>query len=379
MSRPVTSPLTDYMFYKAEKSGVPLSGTFELTPMCNFFCRMCYVRKSASEVKCSKRPMRTLDQWRELARETCDAGMLYVLLTGGEPTSWPDFWTLYEELIRMGLLVSINTNGSLLNKEAIEKLKKNPPRRVNLTLYGAGDSSYENLCGVKNMFSTIDHSIQELMDAGIQVKLNCSLTPYNVCDLEAMIKYAQERGLILDIATYMFPPLRRDQSMIGQNERFTPQESAYYRLKAYELQYGQEKYIEFLKKIQEGQMIPPGLDENCIDPTNGKMLCRAGKSTFWATWDGWLSPCGMMTDPKSDLMKHSFSEAWQELREMSEQISLSGICNKCPNLQLCHSCAAMAQTETGKYSGIPTYLCETVREMKKLAEVQLKSIDIYQD
>lgn len=373
MAESSTSPLTDYMFYKAGRFGIPLSGTFELTPVCNFSCRMCYVRKTVSEVKCSKRPMRTLREWRKLACDACDAGMLYVLLTGGEPTVWPDFWTLYEELIHMGLLVSINTNGSMLNRGAIGKLIKLPPRRVNITLYGAGDSSYESLCRVKNMFSTIDTSIRALKDAGIQVKLNCSLTPYNVCDLEQMIEYSQKQELILDIATYMFPPLRRDSKMIGQNERFTPEQSAFYRLRSYELQYGKERYIEFLKKIKKGNISPPGLEEGCIDPIDGKMRCRAGKSSFWATWDGWLSPCGMMTEPRVDLNDCSFGEAWKELMDMSNKMELSGVCNRCPDLQLCHSCAAMAQTETGTYSGIPTYLCETVKEMKRLAEIQLNT------
>lgn len=374
MTEYITSPLTDYMFYKADNAGIPLSGTFELTPLCNFSCRMCYVRKTAKEVRDSKRPMMTLDQWLTLAEEACDAGMLYLLLTGGEPTAWPDFWKLYEELIHMGLLVSINTNGSKLDDAAIQKLIQLPPRRVNLTLYGADDSTYENLCQVKNMFSKVDHSIHELLDAGIQVKLNCSLTPFNADDLEKLVAYAQERGLILDIATYMFPPLRRDESMVGSNERFTPEQAARYRLKAYQLQYGEEKYISFLRSIQNGSVAPPGLEEGCVDPVDGKIRCRAGKSSFWVTWDGWMTPCGMMTDPKMEIQDRPFRDVWQEVMEASHRIELSGVCGKCPNMQLCHACAAMAQTETGRFSGIPSYLCETVKEMKQLAEEQLQFV-----
>lgn len=374
MTEYVTSPLTDFMFYKADNAGIPLSGTFELTPLCNFSCRMCYVRKTAKEVRDSKRPMMTLDQWLTLAGEACDAGMLYLLLTGGEPTAWPDFWKLYEELIHMGLLVSINTNGSKLDDAAIQKLIQLPPRRVNLTLYGADDSTYENLCQVKNMFSKVDHSIHELLDAGIQVKLNCSLTPFNADDLEKLVAYAQERGLILDIATYMFPPLRRDESMVGSNERFTPEQAARYRLKAYQLQYGEEKYISFLRSIQNGSVAPPGLEEGCVDPVDGKIRCRAGKSSFWVTWDGWMTPCGMMTDPKMEIQDRPFRDVWQEVMEASHRIELSGVCGKCPNMQLCHACAAMAQTETGRFSGIPSYLCETVKEMKQLAEEQLQFV-----
>lgn len=368
------SPLTDYIFNKASRCTIPLSGTFELTPMCNFACRMCYVRRTAAEVRASKRPIRTLEQWLSLAQEARDSGMLYLLLTGGEPTLWSDFWSLYEQLVQMGLLVSINSNGSMLDEKAIQKLVQFPPRRINITLYGAGDDTYEQLCRVKSVFSKVDRAIMELKQAGINVKLNCSLTPQNVKDLEKMIAYAQERELILDITSYMFPPLRRNETMIGQNERFTPEESAYYRLKAYRLQNGEERYFRYLSKIQEGSILPPGLDEGCVDPIDGRIRCRAGKACFWVTWDSWMSPCGMMTEPKVETFHRSFAEAWKELAEISSKISLSGVCGKCPNIGLCHSCAAMAQTETGKVSGIPIYLCKTVQEMKRLANKELSNL-----
>ena len=369
-----TSLLTEYMFYKAEKFGIPLSGTFELTPMCNFSCRMCYVRKTAEEVWNSSRPMRTPEQWIALAREARDAGMLYLLLTGGEPTILPGFWELYEELMQMGLVVSINTNGSRLDEKAVERLSEYPPRRVNITLYGASDRTYEELCGVKEMFSKVDGSIRRLREAGIQVKLNCSLTPYNAADLEAMAAYAKDRDLILDIATYMFPPLRRNSAMVGKNERFTPAEAAFYRLKSYKLQFDEEKYIEILRKIQKESVPPPELSRGCADPMDGKIRCRAGKASFWATWDGWLSLCGMMLQPRADLLRGTFTEAWKELRDACEHIRVSGVCKRCPNSQLCHACAAMAQTETGSTFGIPAYLCETAAEMRRLAEEELAKV-----
>lgn len=80
------------MFHKAGIGKIPLSGTFELTPLCNFACRMCYVRKTAEDVKNSPRPMLTLNQWMKIAEETYEAGTLYLLLTGGEPTLLPEFW-----------------------------------------------------------------------------------------------------------------------------------------------------------------------------------------------------------------------------------------------------------------------------------------------
>lgn len=363
--------LTKYMYNKAAAAKIPLGGTFELTPVCNFKCRMCYVRKTPEEVRAHNRSCMTAEQWIAIAEEARDAGMLYLLLTGGEPFLWPDFWMLYEKLSRMGFLISINTNGSLIDEQAVKKLKKMPPTRINITLYGAGTDSYGRLCGVSDGFRRTSRAIELLQDAGIAVKLNGSLTPDNVSDLEKCIEFAQEHGLIYETTAYMFPPIRRDQSMTGRNERFTPEEAAYYRLKSYRLQFGEEQYLKYLENIEKGFVPPVGVDESCMDPVDGKIKCRAGNASFWATWDGWLTPCGLMTELKVDLHEMRFTEAWRELTEKSAALKLSGVCTRCPDQKLCHACAAMAEAETGTPSGIPKYLCEMVISLKHFAEQEL--------
>ena len=368
----VVPQTTDLLYRKASASGLPISGTFELTPMCNFACKMCYVRLSAEQVRASGRKQRTLEDWLHLAEAAGKQGMLFVLLTGGEPLSVSWFPELYERLCAMGMLVTINTNGSLIDDRMVELFRRCPPRRICLTLYGASDETYERLCGVKNMFARVDAAITKLRQAGITLKLNCSLTPYNVCDLPAMVRYAQERELILDTTTYMFPPLRRDAASVGKNDRFTPEEAAKWRLEAYRLLYGEERYHAFLRQIRDGLIPPPGLEEGCIDPVDGKVRCRAGKACFWATWDGWLLPCGQMTKPKLDLEAEDFDALWQQLLVVSAEIRTSGVCDGCKNARLCNVCAAMALTETGAFSGIPTYLCHTVAAMRRLAAYALQ-------
>ena len=359
--------LTEYLYSKASRRRIPLSGTFELTPVCNFACRMCYVRKTPKEVSQSKRKQLTLSKWREIAKQAAEAGTLYLLLTGGEPFIWPDFWTLYEELIDMGMLVSINTNGSLIDEKTVEKLKQRPPRRINITLYGASDASYERLCGVSGVFQKVDSAIRMLKEAGIPLKLNCSLTPHNISDLEAMVEYAKCLDLVFSPTAYMFPPVRRDPSLVGVNDRFTPEETAKFRLRCYELQHDSKAYRSYLQSICDGSVEPPGLEEGCVDPVDGRIRCRAGNASFWITWDGWMTPCGMMPEPKLDLTQIDFASSWMELVQISDHLRLTGVCSNCPNQKLCHPCAAMAAAETGSVSGIPKYLCEMSREMRRIA------------
>ena len=367
----IESPLTQMLLNKASMINIPMSGTFELTPMCNFACKMCYVRKTAEDIKNHTREMMTLEEWIHLAEEAKKAGLLYLLLTGGEPFAWPHFWELYDVLSDMGFLISINSNGSLINEQVIERLKEKPPIRINITLYGYGDESYQKLCGVQGMFSRVDKAIKMLQEENISVKLNGSLTPENVKDLEACIAYAEERNLIYEVNTYMFPPVRRDETLVGKNERFTPEEAAYYRLKSFRLQYGQDRYHAFMQMVSKGSVPPMGLDESCVDPRDGRIRCRAGKASFWVTWDGKITPCGMMPRPDIDIRNKSFVQAWDELVEESEKLCLSGICQKCANKAICHACAAMAMSETGEADGMPVYLCQMVEAIREMARLEM--------
>ena len=280
-------PLTDYLYAKASRMKIPLSGTFELSPVCNFACRMCYVRKTAKEVRESPRGILTLDDWRRLAREAHEAGMLYLLLTGGEPLLWPDFWTLYDELIDMGFLISINTNGSLIDEKAIARFQKKPPQRINITLYGATDETYKRLCGIDGVHRNVDAAIRGVKNAGLTVKRNCSLTPDNAGDMDRIVDYAIEHDLELSLTTYMFPPVRRDPSKIGINERFTSEESSEYMMRCFRRYRGEERYRGYVKSVLNGKTEPLGLDIDCVDPVDGRIRCRAGSASFWVPWD-WI-------------------------------------------------------------------------------------------
>lgn len=364
--------LTDFLYVKACKQRIPLGGTFELSPVCNFSCKMCYVRKTRKEVAESPRKILMLDDWRRIAREAREAGLLELLLTGGEPLLWPDFWTLYEELIDMGFLVSINTNGSLIDEKAIARFRKRPPQRINITLYGASDETYERLCGTKGVFTKVDKAIRGLLDAGITVKISCSLTPDNAEDVEWIADYAKEVDTVLSASAYMFPPIRRDPTMIGVNDRFTPEDSARYILRYLRRNRGEEKYQHYLQRVLDGYAEPPGLEADCIDPADGTMRCRAGKASFWITWDGWMTPCGMMPAPKADLKAASFQECWKAVVEATDALRLSGVCEKCKDRNICQTCAAIAYAETGSTSGIPTYMCNVAKSLCQLAAKELK-------
>ena len=48
-------------------------------------------------------------KFMQLAKDAKEQGMLFLLLTGGEPFLYPEFKELYQELSAMGFVISINS------------------------------------------------------------------------------------------------------------------------------------------------------------------------------------------------------------------------------------------------------------------------------
>ena len=79
-----------YAAYTAALAEIPILGTFELTPRCNYQCKMCYVRLTPVEMQPLRREQ-SAEEWLSLGRTVFDAGMTFLLMTGRAPRLRPDF------------------------------------------------------------------------------------------------------------------------------------------------------------------------------------------------------------------------------------------------------------------------------------------------
>lgn len=351
---PVEPAISEYLHRKASAARIPLSGTFELTPVCNMNCKMCYVRMSRQQQE-AIRPLRSAKEWLTLAQKARQAGLLYLLLTGGEPFLHPEFRQILTGLHEMGFVISINSNATLIDEETVAWLKTVPPMRINITLYGASDATYQRLCGNPKGFTQTTRAIRQLRDAGISVKLNCSVTPHNASDLTEIMKFAREEHLVVQASSYMFPPLRKDPNMVGRNERFSPEDAAYYSAKIEYLLNGEERFLN--RPEDELLPLPGDTDENCGE-VGDRIRCRAGKCSFWVTWEGRMMPCGMFPDMgDNNVFEMDFLPAWKNVTQMADAVRLPSKCAGCTIKDSCKACAAMVITETGCFDKVPEYRC----------------------
>ena len=335
--------------------GIPVNGVFELTPRCNLRCRMCYVRLDPEEMV-QFGSERTTEQWLELARQARDSGMVFLLLTGGEPTLRSDFCELYEALAQMGLSISINTNGTLITPQLRRLWHRLPPAQVNITLYGTERGDYDALCGNPNAFDAVVDALDWLQEEGILVHLNTTIVPTNHYKWEQLEAFAKARSLDLRMTVYCFPPTRRDK---GCFQRLAPEEAGALLVKDILYREGPESIMR--KALDLDTPLP----KTCEQDIGSPIQCLAGRSQFWVTWQGEMTPCAMLTTPVTHPFRDRFDAAWEELKEQCRSIRLCSDCSSCPDQKSCMNCAAVTFAETGDFSRKPEYMCSLNRTYRK--------------
>ena len=361
----LSNRIVDLLVAKAKESRSPITVNFELLPVCNLDCKMCYIRTDWNTVK-REGGLLTIEDWLTLAKELKDTGTLFLLLTGGEVFLYPDFKTLYIELYKMGFVITINTNATLIDEQVVEWLAEYPPKCVSVSLYGSSNEIYKSLCGKEGMFTKVDHALTLLQEANISVECKTLLTPLNASDLENCWNYIKEKEIAYEVATYSLPATRRCE--FKDQIRLTPQEAVDYTFMRNRLMSTDEEYqneiIKYLQKYDNTKEIE--------GHNHYGFSCAASNTSCWITWQGKMTPCGMLNFPVTSPFEHGFLLAWEELKQLTDDIMLSSKCSHCDKRQICTVCPASAYAETGQISGTSQYHCKMTNlfldEMKTYME-----------
>lgn len=361
----MSNPIARALIADAKQARVPITVNFELLPICNLDCKMCYIRTDGAEVR-RQGGLIPADAWLGLARELLDAGTLFLLLTGGEVFLYPEFRFLYENLVKMGFVLTINTNATLIDGDTVNWLKQFPPKCVSISLYGASNEAYGALCGKTGMFDRVDRAISLLQCAGITVECKTLLTPLNVQEMQPCLDYCRERRIPCELASYAFPPARKTGSRT--QVRFRPAEAARCQLEIDRLMSSTEEFEQnirsYLEKYEAGRR-QPGTQQQGLS-------CAAANSSCWISWQGHMTPCAMLNEPYTLPFQQGFSAAWEALKVKADALLLSPECSFCEKRSVCTVCPAASAAETGAICKASRYHCEMtdalISDMKRYAE-----------
>lgn len=345
---------------RAKHTHTPANGSIELLPLCNMNCDMCYVRLSRREMERRGR-LRTADEWLEIGRQMQKSGVLFLLLTGGEPLLFPDFRKLYLGLKELGMILTINTNGTLIDEEMAAFFGKHKPRRINITLYGTNEKTYADLCHYPGGFEKTLRGIRLLREQGVDVKIGGSLAKANREDLAQLLEIGGKLDIPVRVDTYMLPATRERERPYDMQARLDPLEAAKARIYALKHEMGPDMFVQYAaQSIWLADHPQPEKERP------GHMACMAGQCSFTINWQGEMRPCVILTEPAVSVFEVGFENAWKYLVEETDKILLNPKCGVCQVRHMCRTCAASALLETGSYDGVPDYMCRYAEESLRL-------------
>lgn len=326
----------------AVKNHTPISGSFDITHRCNLRCTHCYLGDHSKDHGLSSAEMAP-DQIHALLSEAVDAGCLYLLISGGEPLLRNDFEEVYRRAKKLGLLITVFTNATLVAEHHIDLFREYPPLLVEVTLYGATEGTYEKITRVPGSYDRCLAGIYGLIRAGIRVGLKTMVLRSNAHEIEAIEDKAAVLGVPFRLDAALTPCLDCSQGPLL--ERVDPLTVAAIEFRSSKRR---NRYKEYFERA------------SAYSP-NGKLFhCGAGVTSFHLDPSGVLRPCFMAPELTTHPLQIGLAEAWKQTT-----ITIAGLysndgnaCIGCSKKAICGYCPGLFLLENGDMEKPSHYICQ---------------------
>jgi MoaA/NifB/PqqE/SkfB family radical SAM enzyme len=175
--------------WKSIQRHLPYIATFELTYRCNLKCTHCYL--NPGDLHEEEMPV---EFWIRAIRELTDLGTFYFTLTGGEPTLYPGFWDILDELHRRETVIRLFTNATTLTEEDVDRLIRYGVRYTDISLHGPDAATHEAVTRTPGSFDATISAVKRLKAAGVYVNLKGSLLRSNYRTVNGLDRYMRSLG-----------------------------------------------------------------------------------------------------------------------------------------------------------------------------------------
>lgn len=167
----------------------PFLVVWDFTHKCNLNCQHCYSNSGTIS-----EPELTTNGAIDVVDQLADAGVTALAFSGGEPLSRKDFFIVAQHAVECGLYVSVATNGTLLTKDNVKKLKRIGVHYVEVSIDGAIASTHDKFRGMQGAFEKAVTGIRNAVEEDLCACIASTATKSNLAEFPAIIDLAEEIG-----------------------------------------------------------------------------------------------------------------------------------------------------------------------------------------
>lgn len=301
----------------------PLHFAIELTDHCNLFCRHCY-RSSGLQLKNFLPTSKLLSLLETMEYQ----GVNSVELTGGEPTTHPEFISIFEKASELFSRVGVISNGTLIDGNIIDAFSKGGEKIVvQIDLDGDSAEVHDSLRGIPGSFDRVRAAAQRMKYHNVKFRAVMNVYPGNLSRVRQTAILARNLGA----RQFSFASVLPIGRAIGM-QRFS-----------------QTELLELVKLVNELEEAYPDFIQVSIKEQEGlffhqKGNCGAGSRSLVLGPTGNVRPCPMLSEENGifgNLLEENYQTVIQRA-PLSEHYHLQmpdeATCQSCNYLYFCKGC-----------------------------------------
>ncbi len=348
---------------------------FYATKECNARCYHCY--QPTIRVKDGPRELQTNQingkSFLKFIESALPLGLKSVKISGGEPLLRSDLEEIIRGIRQLGIHVSIETNGFLINDKLADMLAEQEVG-ITISLDGGSAAVHDSLRGLPGSFERVTNALRLLSDRGCKPQVIMSISHRNLGEVENVLKAAITNGCHLvklnPVNTLGLAQTLKDSKILLTVDEIM---SLYKRRKELESKFGVFIFIE-----------GPLSFASIYEIINGHAGICPFTNILGVLSDGSLSFCGIgnscpeLIFGRIDEDGFDIQRFWQEadpLVQIRRLLSCKheGVCGQCIFENFCKgSCQALAYGEFKSFLA-PDPWCQNAFEKGLFPDYYLKT------
>jgi radical SAM protein with 4Fe4S-binding SPASM domain len=314
--------------------------SWNTTLKCNLKCSHCYINAQDSPLKTEL----TTAQGKQVIDQIAELGRCVLVLSGGEPLLRSDIFELAEYALHKNLIVTLGTNGTLIDKATAERIYDVGMRKVAISLDSSTPPVHDSFRGVEGAWGKAVNGIKACISSGVDVQLNVTMSRQNHADFDQIVNLAKGLG-VKSMHLFFLVPTGRGKNLLD----LSPQ--TYEQLLRDALI---TNTVDFEIKPTCAPQFMRVAQQMGADVSRWSRGCIAGISYCRILPDGQVTPCPYLPVRVGDTMTTSLRNIWansEVLNALRDLGRLKGKCGKCDYNCVCGGCRARAYGLTSYCSG----------------------------